>query len=161
MAEAVALSIAPEELQETAQWLQFFSDEWMEETPLAINTHSVDDGHGLGGPAFNPDFIRWLGPICKCNDCIQAAKRGPRNGDSRIRTTRAFRKLRKVAPREFDVLYSLCVLHNSINGTADFLTKRAIRLNYPQRYDRLSVILLSMSGVDKLRSYYGLPHERQ
>jgi hypothetical protein len=56
------------------------------------------------------------------------------------------------------VLYSLCVLHQSINGTAEFLNSRAIRLDKPERYQRAGVILLAISGVDKLRSYYGLPH---
>jgi hypothetical protein len=157
MAEAVALTIAPAELQQTAQWLQFFADEWMDEIPLRIHAGGVDDGHGLGGRAFHADFIRWLGPICTCPACHQQERRG-RNSDSKTRTTKAFRKLRKVAPREFDVLYSLCVLRNSLNGTADFLTTRAVRLDKPERYDRTAVIILAVSGVDKLRSYYGVPH---
>lgn len=157
MAEALTLKVKPSDLQQTAQWLQFFADEWMNEVPLNVHSRAVDDGHGLGGLAFHADFIRWLGPICKCNTCIQEEKKR-RNSDSRTRTTKAFRKLRKVAPREFDVLYSLCVLRNSINGTAEFLTARAIRLDKPERYNRAGVLLLAISGVDKLRSYYGLPH---
>jgi hypothetical protein len=156
MAEVVTLTIKPEQLQETAEWLQFFADEWIGEVPLSINTHAVDDGHGLGSPAFHPDFIRWLGPICSCPSCHRGERH---NSNSRIRATKAFRKLRKVAPREFDVLYSLCVLRNSINGTADFLTTRAVRLEKPERYNRMAVILLAVSGVDKLRSYYGPPQE--
>jgi hypothetical protein len=49
-------------------------------------------------------------------------------------------------------------LRNSLNGTADFLTTRAVRLDKPERYDRTAVIILAVSGVDKLRSYYGVPH---
>ena len=157
MAETVALNIKPSDLQQTAQWLQFFADEWMGEVPLNIHARAVDDGHGLGSPAFHADFIRWLGPICSCPACFETDKRR-RNSDSRTRATKSFRKLRKVAPREFDVLYSLCVLRNSINGTADFLTERAIRLEKPERYNRAAVLLLAISGVDKLRSYYGMPH---
>jgi hypothetical protein len=157
MAETLTLKLKPADIQQTAQWLQFFADEWMDEVPLRVHSYGVDDGHGLGGPAFHPDFIRWLGPICTCPDCLQI-ERKRRNSDSRTRTTKAFRKLRKIAPREFDVLYSLCVLRNSIDGTAEFLNARAIRLDKPERYTRAGVILLAISGVDKLRSYYGLPH---
>lgn len=156
MAEAVALSIKKSDLQQTAQWLQFFADEWTGEVPLRVHGGGVDDGHGLGGPAFHADFIRWLGPICTCPACHRETQKR-RNSESRTRATRAFRKLRKVAPREFDVLYSICVLRNSINGTAEFLTSRAVRLDKPERYDRTSVILLAISGVDKLRSFYGMP----
>ena len=154
MAEAVG--IKQSDLQQTAQWLQFFADEWIGEVPIRVHAGGVDDGHGLGGPAFHADFIRWLGRICPCPDCHrEEKKRG--NSESRTRATRSFRKLRKVAPREFDVMYSLCVLRNSIQGTAEFLTNRAIRLEKPERYDRTAVILLAISGVDKLRSFYGMP----
>ncbi len=157
MAEAVAISFKPSDLQQCAQWLQFFADEWMGEVPLNIHSRAVDDGHGLGSPAFHADFIRWVGPICTCPSCFESDKKR-RNSDSRTRATKAFRKLRKVAPREFDVLYSLCVLRNSINGTAEFLNGRAIRLDKPERYSRTGVLFLAISGVDKLRSYYGMPH---
>lgn len=156
MAEALTpqLKISNNEIKQAIRWVNFFAAEWEGEIPLKIHRNEVDDGHGLGGPAFHPEFLRWIGNTCRCPSCIRE-ERERRNRDSRIAVTRAFRKLRKEAPREFDVLYAICVHKNSMDTTVNFLNARAERRGWPERYDKTGVLVLLLSGVHKVRSYLG------
>jgi hypothetical protein len=172
------ISFSKAKLDETSFWLAQFREDWRLETPIRIHGFGVDDGHGLGGPPFHPEFEHYLGPICFCGRKAQCApgcrvsvggrhlttcdpgcptERVPkrsRNTDSRLRTTRAFRKLRRVAPREFDVLYLMCALDSSFEATQDALNQRALRLGKPERYGIAETLLLVVSGVDKVRHYW-------
>ena len=165
-------------LKDTAKWLAYFRHDWDMEVPLKLHAYGVDDGHGLGGPPLSPEFERYLGPICFCGRkpvCAPGCRTGrggqhlptcdrgcpsefvvkkTRNHDARLRTTRAFRKLRKVAPREFDALYLMCALGSSFEATRDALNQRAIRLDKPERYSPADLTLLIVSGVDKVRHYW-------
>ena len=109
--------------------------------------------------SFSADFIRYVGylqcadPTCK--ECrIERLKdrreTGWRNPESRLRATRAFRKLRRTAPREFDALYLYCINRYDVPQVAKALTERAIRLGHPERYDGVAVFLLMLSGIDKV-----------
>ena len=112
-----------------------------------------------GTQSFSPDFIRYIGylqcadPTCKeCRLERQKDKnsQGWRNPESRLRATRAFRKLRKIAPREFDALYLYCINRYDVPQVAKALTERAIRLGHPERYDSVAIFLLMLSGIDKV-----------
>ncbi len=153
-------------IEETSHWIAEFREDWVSETPQKLHAYGTDDGHGLGGPPFHPEFERWLGQICFCGrkfnpltgekGCpsleLQIAKN--RNTFSRQRTTRAFRKLRKVAPREFDALYLMCALQMSFWTTLESLNARAERLDKPERYEATDLMVLIVSGVDKVRYYW-------
>ncbi len=155
-----------EKIVETSHWIAEFREDWGLEIPVRIHSYGTDDGHGLGGPPFNPEFERWLGQICFCgrkyNDLtgeagcpsmdVQITKN--KHTESRQRTTRAFRKLRKIAPREFDALYLMCALRVSFEDTLISLNERAIRLDKPERYTPSDLMVLVVSGVDKVRHYW-------
>ena len=79
---------------------------------------------------------------------------GWRNPESRLRATRAFRKLRRVAPREFDALYLYCINKYTVPQVANALNERAARIGKPDRYDGVSVFLLLLSGIDKVVKYW-------
>jgi hypothetical protein len=154
-----ASAITPSRLARANRLIAQFSHDWRQEFPHKLHTYGPDDGHGLGGPAFHPDFIRFLGNIphvCSDGACRNEMRRNEagRNHDSRTRTTRAFRKVRRVAPREFDVLYLLCVLSYSVDDVVRALNQRAERLEKPERYDRRGVTYLALSGLDKASRWY-------
>lgn len=143
-------------LDDAAAWLSFFSDEWEEEIPLRIHQSGYDDG---GMPQWHPEFAAWLDGTKKRDEL-------------RLRTTRAFRKLRKKAPREFDVLYCICKhkmsapmsivyvdqphqwMYRRIDAVAVALNERAIRLKVADRYNREAVMVLTLSGLDKVKAWW-------
>jgi hypothetical protein len=145
-----------DDLTEAAQWLAFFSDEWEEETPTQIHQRQFDDG---GAPQWHPEFAAWLDGTKK-------------RDERRLRTTRAFRKLRRKAPREFDVLYCICKhkmttpssihyeddenewLNRRLDAVAKALTERAIKIGAPERYNRDGVTVLMLSGLDKVKGWW-------
>ncbi len=139
-------------------WLNTLGEDWRGDVPRRLHEQGV---FGLGSsPPFSPEFIAYVGRLeCRVPGCDQCARfrrmnQGPRNHEVRLRTTRSFRKLRKVAPREFDALYMYCVLQYDAFGVADELTKRAIRLDHPERYDLNAAWTLILMGIDKVRKWW-------
>lgn len=135
-------------LRETARWMVDFRDYWHDELPTQLHVHDYDGG---GTPEWHPDFRRWLG--------IDYYGKGSDDGwrdnpEPRVRTTRAFRKLRRKAVREYEVCYRIIILGEPVAETAEWLTARAIKNNKPERYGVLEAMLLLISGVDKMRSWW-------
>lgn len=152
----VLASIPRADLHRAAFWLNSLGEDWRGDVPLRL--HSKDTTKE-GTIDFSPEFARYIGELeCKQPDCQECSSRrarqknaqGWRNPESRLRATRAFRKLRKTAPREFDALYLYCISQFSISEIAKSLTERAIRLDKPERYTSTGVYLLLLSGIDKV-----------
>ena len=139
----------PEVMKHVAFWLRVFMEEWHGEVPLKI--HSWELGRD-GAPQWHPDFARWIEREDEAEE--RRRNREHRQTDARIRTTRAFRKLRKTAPREFDVLYCLVVHRMRLNEIAESMTARAIRLGKPERYTPTSVLILTVSAVEKVAGWW-------
>ena len=80
--------------------------------------------------------------------------------ENRLRTTRALRRLRKVAIREFEVVYRVMVLGNSIEDTTIWLNARAERNGIPLpigksvHYSEKDTSCILLSGVDKMRDWW-------
>ena len=142
------VAIPEEVLRDTAQWMVDLRDYWRDELPMQLHTAAFDAG---GNPAWHPDFQRWLNVdyYGKRSD-----QRWANNPEPRIRTTRAFRKLRKKAVREYEVCYRIIVLGEPIEETAKWLTERAIRNAKDDRYGVLEATLLLVSGVQKIKSWW-------
>ena len=135
-------------LRETAQWMVDFRDYWHDELPQQLHT----GGYGEGGtPAWHPDFTRWLGVDYYGKRSDQRWRDNP---EPRVRTTRAFRKLRKKAVREYEVCYRIIILGEPIEETCEWLNARAIRNGKTDRYGLLETMLLLVSGVEKMRSWW-------
>ena len=154
---AVLAAIPAKDLHRAAYWLKELAQDWRGDVPYRLHEKGV---YGLGSaPPFSPEFIGYVGFLeCRVPDCRECRKnkheRQYHNPEPRLRATRAFRKVREVAPREFDVLYLYCVQRQTISGIARALTERAIRLDKPERYNNVSVILLLLSGIEKAMSYW-------
>jgi len=156
----VPVAIPENVLRETARWMVDFRDYWHGEVPTQIHSGDVSEG---GAPEWHPDFRRWLGVDY---DGPKSDEGWAKNPEPRVRTTRAFRKLRKKAVREFEVCYRIIVLGGSLPNTCDWLNERAFRNEItlpeqprtwngsPAHYDMNDTILLLVSGVGKLVAWW-------
>ena len=131
-----------------------FRDYWHDELPTQI--HSGDIGED-GAPAWHPDFARWLGVDYRGK---RSDERWRDNPEPRVRTTRAFRKLRRKAVREFEVCYRIIILGDPIEGTRAWLNDRAERNAIPlpsgkaEHYSLNDTMLLLVSGVGKMIAWW-------
>ena len=129
--------------------------------PLRIH-EGLKGGTNIGfAPPFAPEFVAYIGHLyCSQPDCKECAKARSRerrsHPESRQRTSRAFHRLRRVAPREFDVLYSVARLGYSVEETARRLTEDNIAKGRPARYNTAAITLLLVSGIDKVAYYWSL-----
>lgn len=151
------------EVRDAQRWLSDLGAEWKAEVPRRIHESGHNSHYGLGSsPPFAPEFIGYIGHLeCArpgCRECGEHRQRqtleNRRHADSRTRTTKAFRKLRKAAPLEFDVLY-LAVMHNqTVVGITEKLNERAEARGIEDRYTLEDVAILALSGYDKLKRWF-------
>lgn len=124
--------LSEHDLRRAVFWLNELGKEWRAEIPMRIHERGA---YGLGSaPPFTTEFMNYL--------------RG------KTRTNKAFRRLRRVSPREFDAVYMYCILQYHPRDIAKFLTDRAIRLDKPERYDVNAVWLLLLGGIDKVQKWW-------
>jgi len=130
-------------------WLGFFRSLWWGEIPMKIHQRDFDEG---GFPEWHPDFARWMFADPPEREKVY----GRRDEDPRLRTTRAFRKLRRKAPREFDVLYLLVAKRPPMGliQIAAALNARAERNGKVDRYETQDVMILAISGLDKALKWW-------
>lgn len=148
------IAIPESVLAETAHWMRDFRDYWHDELPIQIHSGATSEG---GTPEWHPDFARWLtiDYYGKGSD-----KRWAENSEPRVRTTRAFRKLRKKAIREFEVCYRIVILGEPIAHCREWLNERAARNNIPlpseqtSHYSMNDTLLLLVSGMGKLINWW-------
>lgn len=141
------MSHIPEDsLKATAKWISELSSYWNEEVPMRVHSREISED---GAPQWSGDFAMWM-------------LRGDANKDEqwrnrpepRVRTTRAFRKLRSAHPREYEVLYRTAILKIPIETTVEWLNQRAIRNNKPERYTMRDTLLILMVAADKVQSWW-------
>jgi hypothetical protein len=129
-------------LAHLAHWLSIFAAEWHQDLPMHIHTRAIDSA---GAPQWHEEFARWL---------TRDGYNNPRNPDGRLRVTRAMRLLRKAAPRQYEVLYRIMVLGESIESTTAWLNARAIRGGHPERYRQGDTLVILQSSVDWIEYHY-------
>jgi hypothetical protein len=146
--------------------LSFLSQDWTGEVPFRIHESGHDTHYGLGSsPPFAPEFIGFIGRLtCRnqyCSRCRRRETRSPRDDEgytathnnTRVRATKAFRKLRKFAPLEYDVLWMAVMYHLSIAEITTRLNDRAILKGHPDRYQQSDVVVLAVAGLDKVSKW--------
>ena len=140
--------IPPEVIHGFNTWLGFFRDLWWGEIPIRIHQRDFAEG---GTPEWHPEFAKWL-----YADPPRRESYGKHDPDQRLRTTRAFRKLRRKVPREFDVLYLMVARKPplGLRAVADALNERAIRHGKEDRYTEDDVLMLAISGLDKMMRWW-------
>lgn len=155
------------EIKTAKMLLHQLARDWRGEVPLRLHESGFGQSYGLGSsPPFSPEFIGYIGHIeCKNDHCLECrpGNRRPKvfmDGDGnrkttnpRTRTTKAFRKLRRASPIEFDVLY-LAVMHGL---TVEQITARLNDWSTTKGYDSIytdeSVSVIALCGLDKLQKW--------
>jgi hypothetical protein len=154
------------EIKNARYWLEKVFSDYNSEIPRRIHAREHGQHYGLGSaPPFAPEFIAYIGRMnCtdpKCKPCredipvyLEAEEYRAKHSNPRTRVTKAFRKLRRAAPTEFDVLYMAVVRGLTAHQIAERLNERAIAGKHPERYNIESVALLTVLGTEKLSSWY-------
>lgn len=140
-------------LRTTGYWLARFSADYRGEIPQKIHNGDIALD---GAPQWHPDFMRWL----TVREVISTPRPEHPTPEERLRTTRALRKLRKEAVREFEVVYRVMVMGERIEDTTRWLNQRAQRNHVPlppgrnQHYRPKDTLALVVSGVDKMKELW-------
>jgi hypothetical protein len=165
--EPVVPLFSEAEIRSAQDKLRYLAGEWIGEIPFRIHDSGHDSRFGLGSsPPFAPEFIGYIGRLqCKndyCTRCRKAAVRAPQDDDGynakrknhRVRAARAFRKLRRHAPLEYDVLWMAVMYHLTVAQITARLNDRAILRGYPERYTTADVAILAVAAIDKTSRWY-------
>lgn len=143
---SVTVTIPTEVLQATFRDMWELASYWNDELPIRIHNRETSDG---GTPEWHPDFARWLTRADKFDD-----RKWSENPEPRVKTTRAFRKLRQRSPREYEVVYRTAILKIPFGETVNWLNERAIKNGHADRYDVDSALMLLICGVDKIATWF-------
>ncbi len=134
------------DLAATSRWVSELAAYWNEEIPLRIHSRDISDD---GSPQWGSDFSVWL-----LRADVTRDDRWRERPEPRVRTTRAFRKLREKFPREYEVLYRTAILQIPLATTTDWLNARAERNQKPERYTMRDTLLMLMIAADKVASWW-------
>lgn len=135
--------ISREVVTATQRHLHRFIPEWRDEFPMRIHERGFAED---GTPAWTGEFTKWV-------------TRGTRKHDdedhpeTKLRLTRAMRRLRKVAPREHEVVWKV-LSGDTVPDVCAWLNDRAIRGGHPERYSQKDTMVILASGVDKIAFWY-------
>lgn len=160
--------LTSDDIHQTRTLLRDMARNARAEIPMKLHENTPG---GLGSaPPFTDAFIGYIGQLsCNVDNCPVCAeqKKAPKQSieseEYRIahrsnksnRTTKALRKLRRVAPLEFDVLYMILLQGLSISQVVARLNERAIRRGHlDEHYDHANVSILAVTGTEKLKDYY-------
>jgi hypothetical protein len=130
------------DLQRTARWGAYFAETWAVEAPVRIHSSAIGDD---GSPRWHPDFERWL--------TMEEGKKGDRRPEEQLRTSKVMRRLRRVAIREYEVLYRMLIMRATVEETATWLNQRAtdngipLPAGRPVHYRDKDTVALLVSGV--------------
>lgn len=143
------MSYPAEVLRDTAFWMVWFGQDLAKpEAPDRIHSHAIGRD---GTPRWAPEFTKWL-----TRDEIDR----PKADDSRERTDRAMRKLRKSAIRAYEVLFRMLVEGESTSEVTRWLNKRAVRngISLPPgrdyHYNEHDTMAIVISGIEYLKSVW-------
>ena len=132
-------------MRQLAQWGTWLATEWRQEIPLRIHSTEIAPD---GSPEWHPDFIKWL--------TRNQRQSHPGQADN-FRTTRAMRRLRRVAVREYEVAYRVLILNERLEDTTRWLNERARRNAIPLppgrsvHYTLKDTTALLIAGVEFVR----------
>ena len=139
-------------MRDTARWAHWFATDWRQDVPSQIHTAEISPD---GSPEWHPDFESWL--------TAEKATRGRGGRDpNRLRTTKVMRRLRRVAVREYEVLFRVLVQGERIEDTTTWLNERSARNAIPMpthrpdgpHYTEKDTMALLVAGVGFAKEYW-------
>jgi len=109
---------------------------------MRIHNHRIS---GDGTPEFSSEFLAWFYRTWHEDDMLAT--------DARMRLSKAMKSLRKVAPREYDVLRRVLDGRSALE-IQGWLNERAERGGHRERYSLKDTVVLIVSGSDKVAAWY-------
>lgn len=137
--------LSDEQIKASTRWISDLRSYWNDEIPVRMHSRSISDD---GAPQWSSDFALWM------TRSDVGDRKWSENPEPRVRTTRAFRKLRNKFPREYEVLYRTAILDIPLETTVQWLNERAIRNNKPERYTMRDTLLILYIAADKVQSWW-------
>lgn len=121
-----------------------------DEVPMRIHCRETDAG---GAPEWHPTFERWID--AERIDTPRTAARfyEPDRKLHPQRLKRALRQVRKLAPREYDVLYLMIALKYTWDDARVKLNEDNLRRGQPE-YSEAEFLILAVSGSSLLLASY-------
>lgn len=137
-------------MRDTAHWMRWFAETWKQEYPTRLHSSDIAPD---GSPRWHPDFEKWL---------TQDGRPRRPSGDASLRTTKVMRRLRRVAVREYEVLYRVLVHGERLEETTQWLNQRAIRNGVPMpphrpggpHYTQRDTLALIVAGISYAKQYW-------
>jgi len=164
------LAAPPQEIDDAKVAVRDFAIDWYCETPIRLHSKDIAPD---GSPQLHGDFIGYL------EDALNDQRRGNVRSKRveldtpRRRVSKAFRLLRRKAPKEFDVLYCMVAIDQvgrgvkqddhdsldrdfsaSVRRTQARMNLRAATRGNPQVSED-EILILIVSGVRKLALWAG------
>ena len=134
----------PSAIEEALYWGRFFADQWRQDAPPdKIHAGSLSPD---GSPQWTGLFSHWI-------------SNAPGDED-RHRTTSVMRRLRRVAPREYEVLYRTFLEGEPVERTTEWLNARARSHDIPlpagrdTHYRVKDTVALMMAGIAFAQAYW-------
>jgi hypothetical protein len=133
-------------ISEAVYWGRLLGEEWARdfaEAPVRIHQSSLAPD---GTREWERAFTNWI--------------EGRNEDEARQRTTKVMRKLRRVSPRAYEVLYRAMVQGESFDAITTWLNERAIRNNIPLpdgksvHYTLKDAVAVFIAGVSYARFYW-------
>ena len=146
------MDLPPEQIERLNYWVAFFRGEYEGEIPMRIHakTGGSEEGGGLGGPPFHPQFLAWLTASMRRPD----DRRPYYNQSGHNRVTKVLRLIREVSPKEYFVLQRVINDHLSVQQTADRMNARSQERGLDEEWSYETVLALLMAGLDKASKWY-------
>lgn len=143
----MTVTIPQDVLRDTFRTMWELASYWEDELPTKIHSRDVSEG---GTPEWGRDFYRWIsGRVDQFDD-----RKWAENPEPRVKSTRAFRKLRQRSPREYEVVYRTAILKIPFEETVQWLNDRSIRNGHADRYTTDDALMLLICGVDKIATWF-------
>lgn len=139
-------ALSNDKITSMSRWISDLGAYWRDEVPVRIHSREVADD---GSPQWSSDFAMWMFKADITRDDQWRERSEPR-----VRTTRAFRKLREKFPREYEVLYRTAILDIPIDTTTEWLNARAERNGKPERYAVRDTLLILFVAADKVAGFW-------
>lgn len=136
--------ISPDQVLQTNRWLGQFRLLYEESIPIRIHSRDI----ALDGSPEWSDGMRRL--------MTDVERRGHDEAEepAKLRLRRAMKRLRKRSLREYEVLYRIMVMRESVDQVTIWLNERAERGGYPERYSQLATSTIVYAATDKLCHWF-------
>ena len=134
--------ITTSQVRRTNDWLGQFRKLYVEGVPLRIHSRDISPD---GAPEWSDAMRRLMTGI---------EKRETTEEPGQVRLRRAMKRLRGRSLREYEVVYRVMVMGESVPAVTIWLNTRSEEGGHPERYSQVATSTIVYAAVDKLCAWY-------